>query len=257
MTDADDPAASVTTDLAAEGAAEETVASRLLTLQHIDTDADQLRVKRERLPERDDLAKLTDEMKAWERRRTELNDRLAELDTAIESAEQKNAALGADRDRLEAQLKTVIAPREAEALMHEIETVNGQRNELDDAELAALEEQSTLDDERTEHLAGEESLRSASRIADDALGRACQDIDGELSGLADRRERVLADMDESIIARYTSVRNAAGVAVAELKGHRCEGCHIDLSAAEVDTAKDDAADTGFTDCPSCGRLLVV
>ena len=47
------------------------------------------------------------------------------------------------------------------------------------------------------------------------------------------------------------------VAVAELRGHRCEGCHLDLSAAEVDTAKEEAAESGFTDCPQCGRMLVV
>lgn len=257
MTDADDAADSVTTEPAEEGSTEHTVASRLLGLQHIDTDADQLRVRRERLPERADLAAWSDQVNAWERRRTELNDRLAELDAVIESAEKRNAELGADRDRLEAQLRTVIAPREAEALMHEIETVNGQRNDLDDAELAALEEQSTLDDERTAHLTREEALRSSFRIADDALGRACHDIDAELDGLADRREQALAGMAEADITRYTSVRNSVGVAVAELKGHRCEGCHIDLSAAEVDTAKEDAAGTGFTDCPSCGRLLVV
>jgi predicted nucleic acid-binding Zn-ribbon protein len=257
MTDADDPAASVTIEPAGDAPVQHSVASQLLALQHIDTEADQLRVRRERLPERDDLAVRTDQLNAWEQRRTQLNDRLAELDTAIESAEKRNAELGADRDRLEAQLRTVIAPREAEALMHEIETVNAQRNDLDDAELAALEEQSTLDDERTEHLAQEESLRSALRSADEAFGRACQDIDVELEALAERRESAVSALSDGIVARYMSVRGSAGVAVAELKGHRCEGCHIDLSAAEVDTAKEDAADTGFTDCPSCGRLLVI
>lgn len=257
MTDADDPDADVTIEPAGDASAPPSAASQLLALQRIDTEADQLRVKRERLPERDDLAARTEQFTAWERRRTQLNDRLAELDAAIESAEKRNAELGADRDRLEAQLKTVIAPREAEALMHEIETVNAQRNDLDDAELAALEEQSVLDDERTAHVAQEESLRSALGSADEALGQACEDIDVELDGLAERRERALSLLSDRDIARYTAVRDSVGVAVAELKGHRCEGCHLDLSAAEVDTAKEEAADTGFTDCPNCGRLLVI
>jgi len=59
------------------------------------------------------------------------------------------------------------------------------------------------------------------------------------------------------VRRYESVRSSAGVAVAELKGHRCEGCHLDLSAAEVDTAKDESVAAGYTDCPQCGRLLIV
>jgi len=47
------------------------------------------------------------------------------------------------------------------------------------------------------------------------------------------------------------------VAVAQLVGKQCQGCHLELSAAEVDTAKDEAAATGVTDCPDCGRLLIV
>ena len=141
--------------------------------------------------------------------------------------------------------------------MHEIETINAQRDELDDAELAALEEQSVLDDERTAHLESETTLRTAVGSADEALELACADIDAEVRQLAAARSTVIINIDESIVRRYESVRAAAGVAVAKLKGHRCEGCHLDLSAAEVDTAKDEAAASGYTDCPQCGRLIVV
>jgi hypothetical protein len=30
-----------------------------------------------------------------------------------------------------------------------------------------------------------------------------------------------------------------------------------LSAAEIDTVKREARETGVTDCPDCGRLLIV
>jgi predicted nucleic acid-binding Zn-ribbon protein len=249
MTDAADTAPDTDTD--------DNVAGRLLALQHIDTQSDQLRVKRERLPERDELSTRSGQMTAWERRRNQITARLDELTAVIEQAEERNTELGADRSRLEAQMKTVIAPREAEALMHEIATINGQRDELDDAELAALEEQSVLDDERTIHLGSEGSLRTAVGSADEALARACADIDTELQQLAKGRTTVIGNLDESIARRYESVRAAAGVAVAQLKGHRCEGCHLDLSAAEVDTAKDEAAASGYTDCPQCGRLIVI
>ncbi len=61
--------------------------------------------------------------------------------------ERDGDALTAQRSRLEAQLRTVVAPREAEALMHELETIGHRRDELDDQELAYLEEQSELADE--------------------------------------------------------------------------------------------------------------
>jgi predicted nucleic acid-binding Zn-ribbon protein len=242
---------------AAEPDPDSSVAARLLALQHIDTQADQLRVKRERLPEREQLAARSDQMTAWERRRSQIATRLDELTAAIEQAEERNAELSAHRERLEAQMKTVIAPREAEALMHEIDTINGQRDELDDTELAALEEQSALDDERVTHVASEEPMREALGHADEALARACADIDAEIQELAEQRIGAIGDLDDGIVQRYESVRSSAGVAVAELKGHRCEGCHLDLSAAEVDTAKDESAASGYTECPQCGRLLIV
>ena len=53
---------------AAEPDPETSVAARLLALQHIDTQADQLRVKRERLPEREQLAAQEKQITAWEQR---------------------------------------------------------------------------------------------------------------------------------------------------------------------------------------------
>ncbi len=233
------------------------VAGQMLRLAAIDTEADQLSVQRERLAEREALAARSQQMTEWEQRRAAIANRLDELSTVIDDAEKRNAELGADRARLEAQMKTVIAPREAEALTHEIETINEQRDELDDAELLALEEQARLDDERAAHLELEDSLRSALSYADEALSRACADIDGQLDRLAADRIVAVEGLDAAVLAKYDRVRASVGVAVAELKGTRCEGCHLDLSAAEVDTAKDEAADTGYTDCPQCGRLLVV
>ena len=233
------------------------VAVRLLALQHIDTQVDQLRVKRQRLPEREVLAAQQKAMAVWEQHRDRTAARIDELSSTIEQAEARNTELRLSRDRLEAQMKTVIAPREAEALLCEIETVNLQRNELDDIELAALEEQAALDDEQVTHLASEGALRQALGLAEETLKRTCADIDIELKGLDDQRSIAAGDLEESVARRYESVRSSVGVAVAELKGHRCEGCHLDLSAAEVDTAKDESVASGYTDCPQCGRLLIV
>ncbi len=256
MTDPDDSAPEQPVDASPAGE-DSSVGRRLLALQAVDTQADQLRVKRERLAERTELDTRSEQLKTWERRRNQIAKRLDELTAAIEDAESRGATLGAHRARLEAQLKTVIAPREAEALMHEIDTVNAQRDELDDAELAALEEQAALDDERSAHLGSEPDLRAALSQADAALARVCAEIDAELEELAARRTEAIAALDPGVASRYASVRSALGVAVAQLKGHRCEGCHVDLSAAEVDTAKDDAALAGYADCPQCGRLIVI
>jgi predicted nucleic acid-binding Zn-ribbon protein len=246
---------SETTDAAAS--TPRTVAELLLALQSVDTQADQLGHRREHSPLRDDLASATTAMRTWERERAALRSRIDELGASIEQAEERGAELLAHRQRLERQMKTVIAPREAEALMHEMATLTSQIDDLDVHELESLEEQSTLDDRLAGHLRGEEQLRARQRLADDALAAEVGDIDRELAQLAERRTELREQIPEGLLATYDRKRAALGVAVAPLVGKQCQGCHLELSAAEIDTVKDEAAATGVTDCPDCGRLLIV
>ena len=236
---------------------EPTLAQQLLDLQAVDTEADQLAHRRRTSPTRDVFAAASAAVASWEQRRDALTGRLGELDAFIESAEARGAVLLGHHQRLERQLKTVIAPREAEALMHEIATIDAERDELDTVELAALEEQSTIDDELRAHLGGEEAVRDAARRAGEALTADLADIDATLAALDERRVGLRAGLDAALIATYDRKRAALGVAVARLVGKQCQGCHLELSAAEIDTVKDEAAATGVTDCPDCGRLLIV
>ena len=234
-----------------------TIPELLLALQAVDTQADQLAHRRERSPLRDDLASATDAVRSWESDRASMRTRIDELGTSIEQAEERGAELSTHRQRLEAQMKTVIAPREAEALMHEMDTLGEQIDELDLHELESLEEQARVDDQLAAHLRGEEQFRARLRQADDALAAEVGDIDSELADLADARTSLRDRLAEGLLATYDRKRAALGVAVARLVGKQCQGCHLELSAAEIDTVKDEAADTGVTDCPDCGRLLIV
>ncbi len=234
-----------------------TIADLLLAMQAVDTQADQLGHRRRHSPLRDDLADATEEMRAWEQQRSSLRTRINDLGASIEQAEQRGAELLAHRQRLDRQMKTVIAPREAEALMHEMATIGGQIDELDVNELESLEAQSALDDQLAAHLLGEEQLSQRLRQADEALAVEVGDIDRELADLTDQRAKLRGQLPEGLLTTYDRKRAALGVAVAPLVGKQCQGCHLELSAAEIDTVKDEAAATGVTDCPDCGRLLIV
>jgi predicted nucleic acid-binding Zn-ribbon protein len=240
-----------------DGSTPATIPELLLALQAIDTQADQLAHRRERSPLRLELAGATDELRAWDQRRAALRSRIDELSSSIEQAELRGAELLAHRQRLERQMKTVIAPREAEALMHEMATLSEQIDDVDLHELASLEEQSTLDDELAAHLQADAPLRQRLALADEALAVELGDIETELADLTDRRVTVRGHLPDGLLATYDRKRGALGVAVAPLVGRQCQGCHLELSAAEVDTVKAEAADTGVTDCPDCGRLLIV
>ena len=232
-------------------------AELLLALQVVDTEAAQLAHRRTVTPLREQFAEATARVQEWERRRAAMAARLDELSAAIESAEERGVELAAERARLEQQLKTVIAPREAEALMHEIENVGRSVDELDIAELEALEEQAELDDRITEHAGAESMLRDALQQADGVLGVEVAEIDAQLAALAVRRDELRPSVPDGLLATYDRKGEALGVAVAKLEGRQCLGCHLDLSPAEIDTVRDEAADSGVTDCPQCGRLLIV
>ncbi len=243
--------------MAAMTSADETT-RRLLDLQTADTEIDQLQHRRSTLPEREHLAAVSAELTQWERTRTAMRERLDELAGKVEEADAEAERLRAERERLEAQLKTVIAPREAEALMHEIETLNQRRDEIETAELEALEEQAQLDDDLVAHVGAESDLRTALGKADDALASAAGEVDREIADWTERRDAARAGLAEGVLARYDRVRSSSGVAVATLAGKQCTGCHLDLSAAEIDDVKDEAAaSNGVADCPNCGRMLVV
>ena len=234
-----------------------TLAEHLVELQRIDTLTDQLRVQRERSPLRVEFSEATERVRSWEQRRDSIRTRIAELESEVEADEQRGSELAAHLDRLERQLKTVIAPREAEALMHEIATFTAQRDDLDIRELEAMEEESTLESELVAHLADEAPTRAALASADAALAAAVADIDRQVETLAAGRGAAVASIPADVLARYDRGRPQLGVVVSRLEGKQCTGCHLDLSAAELDTARADAAETGFTDCPQCGRILVI
>ena len=87
-----------------------TIPEILLALQAVDTTADQLGHRREHSPLNDDLAAASAAMRSWEQRRTTLRSRIDELGASIDDAERRGAELLAHRQRLEQQMKTVIAP---------------------------------------------------------------------------------------------------------------------------------------------------
>lgn len=231
-------------------------ATALLTLQDIDSALAAVANRRPRLPELVAHRAATAALAEQQGRIAAAQARIDTAQAAIEAAEHASADITTKRTRLEAQLKTVIAPREAEALMHQIATLNAQRDELDEQELTALDEQAAGDDERMALVAALPELEAAAAATEAELQRATAELDAEEADLRGRRPDALSSLTDSEIAAYDRARqHFDGVAVARLEGHRCHGCHLDLSPAEMDVVKAVPADA-MPECPQCGRYLV-
>ncbi|CAN5527418.1 zinc ribbon domain-containing protein [soil metagenome] len=231
-------------------------AATLIALQEIDSALDSIANKRPRLPEVAAHHSATVAVVALRAKIAAAEGRVTAAQAAIESAEHASADLTTKRARLEAQLKTVIAPREAEALMHEIATINSQRGGLDDDELSALDSLAEGESElaaRQSELPGVESVLAAALAA---LNAAAAGLDVEATELATRREAAVGQLAADELSHYEQVRHQfGGVGVARLEGSHCSGCHMDLSPAELDSIKSAGAGEA-SECPQCGRMLV-
>ncbi len=228
----------------------------LLDLQALDTEARQLQHRRSHLDELVVARAARDRVEDWERRRAAATSRMSELDEMIRRTETDAAALDVHRARLASQLRTVIAPREAEALQAELATLSARRSDLDDAGLAALDEQVEAESTLEELAAEEPTLRSELSVAADAVAAVVAEIDGRLAELTAARAGLRAALSADVLGRYDRLVEHHGVAIARLIGTHCEGCHLDLSAAELDEVRA-AASGGVADCPQCGRMLVL
>jgi len=230
--------------------------SAFLALQDIDTALDANAHKRPRLPEGAHHQQVAAELAALQARMAEAQARIDQAQAAIEAAEHAAAALTTKRTRLEAQLKTVIAPREAEALMHEIDVINAQRGDLDDQELGALDEQGNAEATLASlHAALPEHEASLTQAAE-VLQSVHDQLDAEVAELQAQRAAAAATLTEAEVALYGRVRKQFhGVGVARLEGGHCSGCHMELSARELDVVKAVAAGE-LAECPQCGRIIV-
>ena len=175
---------------------------------------------------------------------------------ASSELERLGTARATKKARLEQQLKTVSAPREAEALMGEIATVDRERSEADDEELELLDVVEAAGAERAAAEADVDRLRLDQAEAKAALDSAEAALDVERAELATRRAEAAATVGASILARYDRTRKGfGGVAISRLNAGRCGACHLDQSRAALDALRH-APDDAEIECEQCGRLLV-
>jgi predicted nucleic acid-binding Zn-ribbon protein len=231
--------------------------AEVLAVQGLDIAIEQANHRLTHLPEIDRRRECMESVASLERAIAELDRRSADAVLTLAASEREAADIETKVRRLESQLKTVIAPREAEALQHEIATLNEARGECDERGLEALEDAEQSDAERTK----KESELAASRTALETilteLRIAQEVIQAEIGQLASRRNATASVAPAQLLAKYESRRKQSNrVAIAELIGAACGGCHLDLSQAERDQLRR-LLDDEIPECPHCGCMLVV
>lgn len=231
--------------------------SELLALQGLDIAIDQANHRLTHLPEIDMRRTCMEAVARLEARQHEIEVAIKATENVIEAGERTTREIDAKVSRLEGQLKTVIAPREAEALQHEIATLRREREESDEQGIAALEENERLTNDLAEIATVLTTARGELEVALGRLRVAQQQVHGEIDRLATDRTEQAVLVDEGLLARYEKQRKVSSrVLVAALNGSTCGGCHLDLSQVERDELRRHA-DGEDPECPHCGCLLVL
>ena len=227
----------------------------LLDLQELDTQAARLRKQRAGVPERAEHASREEEHRALRERfmaaQRELDTQQAEYER-IES----DVKLVVDRQARDHQLlETNVSSKEAQSLQQELEVLARRQSELEDRQLAMMEQ---LEATEAAFTVAREALE---RVADERAGLQGQitqaegRIDDALKQNADDRALLTAELQRDVLDLYESTRARAGIGAARLRGNVSEGSNMTLEPGALTEIRAAAPDE-IVFCPESGAILV-
>jgi uncharacterized protein len=234
------------------------VLEQLLSVQEHDTTLEQLRHRRDHLPERAALVVIDTRQTDIRGRRADVDAQRSDLVREQRRYEDEISALEAKVTEVDRQLYggSVTSPRELQALQDEIASL---RRRADDLETSLLEILTALEpiDDTIEALDSESTGLAEEHDAVTAqLAAAEVAVDDEIA-VAERERNESADaVPAERMAEYESLRSRlGGIAISRLVGTSCGACHLSLSAVDIDRLRKLPADEPGS-CEECGRMLV-
>lgn len=231
---------------------------QLLEVQDCDLTIDALNHKRASLPEIVELKTLNSAMKVLQEQVSEIFDRRHDLDRDQGRLEDE-VALIVDRIK-EAEAKLyggeVTGAKDLQVLQAEIRGLQDRQLAMEDDILAVMEAAEPV---VAELQAGEADIKSLLSNIDDLnkkVAAAQDDIDTDRNEIEDLRSAIVPGIPTDLMKHYDRLRSQPGrIGIAKLLQGRCLGCHIELSAVEVDRIKKLPADE-LVSCDECGCILV-
>lgn len=230
---------------------------RLLDLQAIDTTLAQLAHRRRTLPEHAELDTLARELSAMEDERVRAQVAVDDLDRDIARLERDIEQVRNRKDKDQARLTLGSGPaRELEALQHEMASLTRRQTELEDAELELMEQRETAQATLDEITGRIDSTRQRRAEVEATREKALAEIASEEKFKSSARAPLANDLPADLVSLYEKVReNSGGLGAALLRGGRCGGCRLELSATERSRIK--AADPAeVLRCEECRRIMV-
>jgi uncharacterized protein len=230
---------------------------RLLDLQAIDTNLQQLDHRRKTLPQISAANTLTRHLSELDDERVKAQVGVDDIDRDINRLERDIEQVRARSDKDSGRLTAGTGPaRELEALQHELTSLRRRQSELEDSELELMEQRETaqaaVDDVIGRLAAGRDELTKIEAERDAAFAEIAKDEEWKVNA----RKPLAADLPADLVALYDKIRESSGgLGAALLRSGRCGGCRIELSGGERARVKAAAADE-VVRCDECRRIMI-
>ena len=226
----------------------------LLDVQELDLQIDRLLEQRQSLPELDDYKQVHQHLKSLENELTSANSSLKELELGLDKSEGEFELLELKVDEHETRLFAGgMSSRETEHMRLEVQSLNGQRDAMEEKVLQLLE---GIDPAREAVRVLETDVASSNANKDEleaAIKSQWKQIDAELARKEARKTEAVSPIGPELMELYEKLRRTKeGVAVAPYDHGVCGGCHMALSPAE----HDEAFVADLPRCVHCRRILV-
>jgi len=230
---------------------------RLLEVQALDTRAAQLAHARAFHPQHEAVREAAARLAELEGRlvatRTAVSDVRRELVKAEADVEQVRSRAQRDQARVDSGQVSV---KDVQALSGELEALARRKAALEEVEIGVMERLEGLEAELASIEADAEEARAAHAAASTELERVLADLDAQAAAVVAERATRARGLDAGLVALYDRLRaQLGGTGVAALRGHRCEGCRLELNASELARITALPAEE-VVRCDECGRILV-
>ena len=225
--------------------------TQLVELQAVDTQLQDLNELLGDLPKKVNKLRLEEEslIKAVD----EGNNRLKEIELALNKAEHHMAEIKQKIDKLKDQLSLVTSNKQYDALTQEIDYLKQVMNEAELEDLGLEEEKETLHSDLKEKEENLEFLSDDLKKRRGRLENLIAESADKKSELEKEREEKSIHIDPSVLSRYVRVSDARdGLAVVTIDGNSCSGCGFVVPPQTVSVIR---KKTLLYNCDVCSRFL--
>ncbi|WP_159807844.1 zinc ribbon domain-containing protein [Cellulomonas citrea] len=231
--------------------------ARLLAVQDLDTQLDQLAHRRRTTPELAVVAeldaRLADLDAALVMSRTAANDLRRELKKAEADVEQVRSRAQRDQARLDSGAASV---KDVQALSAELEHLAHRQTELEEVELEVMERLEAHESALGHEQSAYDDVVAQQVAARAAVEAALAQIDAQVAQVRTERAAAIAGLDAALVALYEKLRTQlSGRGAGRLVGNRCDGCRMELNPSDVHRISSADPDE-VVRCEECGRILV-